>query len=102
MNLSKLRSLISDPIPIQPPAESHDSHDIEAIAPGLVSTINQLVWQVEAMHDLLCLGLPYNEETYNISFQNVKGMEPELLADRATIQDRQASLMEIYNRGVKK
>jgi len=53
---------------------------------------------VEAMHDLLCIGLPYNEETYQMAFENVRGMEPELAAGNVTIQDRQASLMEIYNR----
>jgi len=71
---------------------------LEAIAPGLVSLVDNLVFQVEAMHDLLCLGLPYNEDTYNLAFENVRGMEPELAAENITIQDRQASLMEIYSR----
>lgn len=71
---------------------------LEAIAPGLVALVNTLAIQVEAMHDLLCIGLPYNEETYQMAFENVRGMEPELAAGNVTIQDRQASLVEIYNR----
>ena len=71
---------------------------LEAIAPGLVALVDNLVFQVEAMHDLLCIGLPYNEETYQMAFENVRGMEPELAAGNVTIQDRQASLVEIYNR----
>ena len=71
---------------------------LEAIAPGLIALVDNLVFQVEAQHDLLCLGLPYNEETYQMAFENVRALEPELVAGNVTIQDRQSSLIEIYNR----
>lgn len=71
---------------------------LEKFAPGLVAEVNRLIWLTEAMHDLLILQIPYTEESLEISFQNVKHMEPDLVAEKATIQDRQASLVEALRR----
>ena len=72
---------------------------LEKFAPGLVAEVNRLIWLTEAMHDLLILQVPYTEQNLDISFQNVKHMEPDLVAGNATIQDRQASLIEALRRG---
>lgn len=71
---------------------------LEKFAPGLVAEVNRLIWLTEAMHDLLILQIPYTEQNLDISFQNVKHMEPDLVAEKATIQDRQASLIEALRR----
>lgn len=71
---------------------------LEKFAPGLVAEVNRLIWLTEAMHDLLILQVPYTEQNLDISFQNVKHMEPDLVAEKATIQDRQASLVEALRR----
>lgn len=71
---------------------------LEKLAPGLVAEVNRLIWLTEAMHDILILQIPYTEQNLDISFQNVKHMEPDLVARKATIQDRQASLIEALRR----
>ncbi len=71
---------------------------LEWIAPGLGAEVTRLRWMTEAMHDLHMTQLPYGEMELEMAFQNCKAMEPELMAGDVTIQDRQASLMEIYNR----
>jgi len=71
---------------------------LEWLAPGLSMEVCRLRWMSEAMHDLHMTQLPYGEMELEMAFQNCKAMEPELMAGDVTIQDRQASLMEIYNR----
>ena len=71
---------------------------LEWIAPGLGAEVTRLRWMTEAMHDLHMTQLPYGEMELEMAFQNCKAMEPGLMAGDVTIQDRQASLVEIYNR----
>jgi len=71
---------------------------LEWIAPGLGAEVTRLRWMTEAMHDLHMTQLHYGEMELEMAFQNCKAMEPGLMAGDVTIQDRQASLMEIYNR----
>lgn len=68
------------------------------LCPGLVMEVDRLRHMSEAMHDILVLGLPYNEATYNLAFQNVVAMEPDYMAGKITIPERQSSLIEIYKR----
>lgn len=68
------------------------------LAPGLIQEVNRLRWMMEALHDLHICPIPYSEASLEMAFQNVKNMEPDIMAGKATIQDRQASLMEIYRR----
>jgi len=71
---------------------------LEWLAPGLSMEVCRLRWMTEALHDLHMTQLPYGEMELEMAFQNVKAMEPELVAGNATIQDRQESLLEIYHR----
>jgi len=71
------------------------------LAPGLFAEVDRLRWMTEAIHDLHMVPLPYTEDTLEMAFQNAKALEPEMLAGKATIQDRQDSLMEIYRRTTK-
>ena len=71
---------------------------LEWLAPGLGAEVTRQRWLIEAMHDLHMTQLPYGEMELEMAFQNCKAMEPELMAGDVTIQDRQASLVEIYNR----
>jgi hypothetical protein len=66
--------------------------------PGLFEEINRLKFFTEAIHDLHIVPIPYTEETLDMAYQNARAYEPEMVAGKATIQDRQASLMEIYRR----
>jgi hypothetical protein len=68
------------------------------LAPGLIMEVDRLRWMTEALHDLHICPIPYSEASLEMAFQNVKNMEPDAMAGKATIQDRQASLMEIYRR----
>lgn len=81
MNLTELRAMI-----------------LEWLAPGLGAEVTRQRWLIEAMHDLHMTQLPYGEAELEMAFQNCKAMEPGLMAGDVTIQDRQASLVEIYNR----
>lgn len=69
------------------------------LCPGVLVELDRLRHFSEAIHDLHMVPLPYTEETLEMAFQNVKAMEPDAIAGKATVQDRQASLMEIYRRG---
>ena len=71
---------------------------LEWLAPGLGAEVTRQRWLIEAIHDLHMTQLPYGEMELEMAFQNCKAMEPELMAGDVTIQDRQTSLMEIYNR----
>lgn len=68
------------------------------LCPGLLAEVDRLRWMTEAIHDLHMVPLPYNEDTLEMAFQNVKAMEPDAVAGKITVQDRQASLIEIYRR----
>jgi hypothetical protein len=70
------------------------------LAPGLIMEVDRLRWMAEANHDLHICPIPYSEGSLQIAFENCKNMEPDLMAGKATIQDRQASLMEIYRRAI--
>lgn len=67
--------------------------------PGILAEADRLRWMTEAIHDLHLVPIPYAEETLEMAFQNAKALESDLVAGKATIKDRQASLMEIYRRG---
>lgn len=73
---------------------------LEWLAPGMGMEINRLRWITEAFHDLHMTQLPYGEAELEMAFQNCKAMEGALMAGEATIQDRQASLIEVYRRSV--
>lgn len=68
------------------------------LAPGLIAEVDRLRFFAEAIHDLHMVPVPYNEFTLDQAFQNAKFYEPELIAGRATIQDRQLSLLEVLKR----
>ena len=68
------------------------------LCPGLVAEVDRLRHMSEAMHDILVLGVPYSEAVYYAAFQNVVSLEPDYMARKVSIQDRQASLLEIYRR----
>ena len=71
---------------------------LEWIAPGLGAEVTRLRWMTEAFHDLHMTQLPYGEAELEMAFQNCRAMEEALVRGEATIQDRQASLIEIYRR----
>lgn len=71
---------------------------LEWLAPGLGAEVARLRWMTEAMHDLHMTQLPYGEMELEMAFQNCKAMEPALMTGEATIEDRQASLLAIYER----
>ena len=71
---------------------------LEWLAPGLGAEVTRQRWLIEAIHDLHMTQLPYGELELEIAFQNCKAMEPALIAGEATIEDRQASLLAIYER----
>ena len=78
------------------------SRIIEWLAPSLLGRINSEIdrqrWMLEAIHDLHIVPIPYNEATIQIAFENARNFEPDLFDAKSTIQDRQASLIEIYRR----
>ena len=71
---------------------------LEWLAPGLGAEVTRQRWLIEAMHDLHMTQLPYGEAELEMAFQNCKAMEPALMTGEATIEDRQASLLAIYER----
>lgn len=71
---------------------------LEWLAPGLGAEIARLRWMTEAMHDLHMVQLPYGEMELEMAFQNCKALEEDLVSGKITIQDRQASLIEVYRR----
>jgi len=71
------------------------------LCPDLIAEINQRRWFTEAIHDLHMVPIPYSEYTLEMGFQNCKAMEPAIITQKATIQDRQASLIEIFRRSQK-
>ena len=73
---------------------------LEWLAPGLGAEVARQRWLIEAIHDLHMTQLPYGELELEIAFQNCKAMEEALVKGEATIQDRQASLIEVYRRSV--
>lgn len=81
MNLTELRAMI-----------------LEWLAPGLSMEVCRLRWMSEAMHDLHMTQLPYGEMELEMAFQNCRAMENDLVSGKITIQDRQASLIEVYRR----
>jgi hypothetical protein len=70
------------------------------LAPGLIMEVDRLRWMAEANHDLHICPIPYSEGSLQIAFENCKNMEQAMMEGKATIQDRQASLMEIYRRAI--
>ena len=68
------------------------------LAPGLVSEVDRLRWLTEAMHDLLVLKIPYEDVWLDHAFCNARDIEPDMMAGKATIQVRQARLLEIFRR----
>lgn len=68
------------------------------LAPGLGAEVTRQRWLIEAMHDLHMTQLPYGEMELEMAFQNCRAMENDLVSGKITIQDRQASLIEIYRR----
>ena len=68
------------------------------LAPAMVDEIFNLRWEIEANKDLHICPIPYSPDTLQIAFENCRNMEPDMIAGKATIQDRQTSLMEIYRR----
>ena len=71
---------------------------LEWLAPGLGSEVTRQRWLIEAMHDLHMTQLPYGEAELEMAFQNCRAMENDLVSGKITIQDRQASLIEVYRR----
>jgi hypothetical protein len=68
------------------------------LAPGLIAEVDRLRWMTEALHDLHICPIPYNDLSLQTAFANVREYEPALLEGKATIQDRQASLIEALRR----
>lgn len=68
------------------------------MAGGLLAEVDRLRWMTEANHDLHMVPLPYSEAALQTAFANVREFEPILMAGTATIQDRQASLIEAFRR----
>lgn len=68
------------------------------LAPGLIAEVDRLRFMTEAFHDLHMVPLPYSEGSLQIAFANAREFEPMLMAGTATIQDRQASLIEAFRR----
>lgn len=68
------------------------------LAPGLGAEVTRQRWLIEAMHDLHMTQLPYGEAELEMAFQNCRAMEEALVKGEATVQGRQASLIEIYRR----
>ena len=73
---------------------------LEWLAPGLGAEVTRQRWLIEAMHDLHMTQLPYGEMELEMAFQNCRALEKDLVSGKITIQDRQASLVEIYRRTV--
>jgi len=71
---------------------------MEWLAPGLGAEVTRLRWMTEAMHDLHMTQLPYGEMELEMAFQNCRALEEDLMSGKITIQDRQASLVEVYRR----
>ena len=71
---------------------------LEWLAPGLGAEVTRQRWLIEAMHDLHMTQLPYGEAELEMAFQNCRAMEEALVKGEATVQGRQASLIEIYRR----
>ena len=71
---------------------------LEWIAPGLGAEVTRLRWMTEAMHDLLVLKIPYEDVWLDHAFCNARDIEPDMMAGKATIQVRQARLLEIFRR----
>ena len=71
---------------------------LEWLAPGLSMEVCRLRWMTEALHDLHMTQLPYGEMELEMAFQNCRAMEEALVKGEATVQGRQASLIEIYRR----
>ena len=71
---------------------------MEWLAPGLGAEVTRQRWLIEAMHDLHMTQLPYGEIELEMAFQNCRVLEEDLMSGKITIQDRQASLVEVYRR----
>lgn len=68
------------------------------LAPWLIAEVDRIRWITEANHDLHICPIPYGEATLQMAFANAREYEPRLVAGMATIEDRQASLMEAFRR----
>jgi hypothetical protein len=68
------------------------------LAPGLIAEVDRLRWMTEARHDLHICPIPYNDLSLQTAFANAREYEPALIEGKATIQDRQASLVEALRR----
>lgn len=68
------------------------------LCPNLLLELDRLRWLSEANHDLHMVPVPYTEATVEMAYQNARALEPDFLAGKITIQDRQASLIEVYRR----
>ena len=73
---------------------------LEWLAPGLGADVTRQRWLIEAIHDLHMTQLPYGEMELEMAFQNCRALEEDLMSSKITIQDRQASLVEIYRRTI--
>lgn len=73
---------------------------LEWLAPGLGAEVTRQRWLIEAIHDLHMTQLPYGEAELEMAFQNCKALEEDLMSCKITLQDRQASLVEIYRRTI--
>jgi hypothetical protein len=70
------------------------------LVPGMFVEVDRLRWMSEANFDLHICPIPYSEGSLQIAFENVRNMEQAMMEGKATIQDRQTSLMEIYRRAI--
>jgi hypothetical protein len=71
---------------------------LQWLCPDLLAEVDRLRWLTEANSDIHFLNLPFSPQIEDEAFQNARTFEPDIIAGKATLDDRLKSLIEVLTR----